>query len=378
MVRIFSHLGFEFTKNFFISLWKSATTKILLVMDILGLILSLFPDIQVQPKIILFGNIIVILIVSGCILINQRHKVLFTPKAIFREHTYHVNSIAISPNGDYLLSCGGDRYAILWDLEKKDLLFRMPHNSWVAKVGFSPIDPVVYSLSGKEGVFNAWEINERRLIFSKRVFSSHSRGLSISNDGHLAVLSSSEGSIALIDPTEKNYYSPPFKISDVELRSVTISTSGLIAVASIRGEVFLIEKKVSNDKYLLTKIFEDPKHEMIRGISFNKQSTLLAIVDSGGWLKVLNIESGKFCQAKAHNGQAISVVFLSDISCIATGGQDKRIRIWKFQENSLKQIFEIEAHVDDVTCLEFGTNTQLFSASRDKTIKIWNLSGLQK
>ena len=61
---------------------------------------------------------------------------------------------------------------------------------------------------------------------------------------------------------------------------------------------------------------------------------------------------------------------------IATGGQDNVICVWKMKKNSLKKEFEIHGHTDDVTCLVFDCHKHLYSASRDCSIKIWDLDGL--
>nr|MBP8856586.1 hypothetical protein [Anaerolineaceae bacterium] len=60
----------------------------------------------------------------------------------------------------------------------------------------------------------------------------------------------------------------------------------------------------------------------------------------------------------------------------ATGGQDNVICIWELKNNSIVKSFEIHGHSDDVTSLVFDNNLRLYSASRDSTIKIWDLAGL--
>lgn len=76
-----------------------------------------------------------------------------------------------------------------------------------------------------------------------------------------------------------------------------------------------------------------------------------------------------------HHDKAILCLAVSpDGKFVATGGQDKKLIIW---DSSLKPLKVFTHHRDAVTALAFrrGTN-QLFSASRDRTVKIWSLDEL--
>lgn len=115
---------------------------------------------------------------------------------------------------------------------------------------------------------------------------------------------------------------------------------------------------------------------MIRGLTFNSKGTSLAFTDSGGNLKVLNLQGNRIFSTKAHNGHAISVTFSPNDQFLATGGQDNIICIWKLKNDLINKSFEIYGHSDDVTSLVFDKNMRLYSASRDCTIKIWDLAGL--
>jgi WD40 repeat protein len=115
---------------------------------------------------------------------------------------------------------------------------------------------------------------------------------------------------------------------------------------------------------------------MIRNLIFTKDSAKLAFTDSGGYLKVIELATNKVISIKAHNGHAIAIAYSPNYQYIATGGQDNVICVWKMKKNSLKKEFEIHGHTDDVTCLVFDCHKHLYSASRDCSIKIWDLDGL--
>lgn len=76
--------------------------------------------------------------------------------------------------------------------------------------------------------------------------------------------------------------------------------------------------------------------------------------------------------------QAVSALEMKD-EFVATGGQDSRLKIWLFSslcfQKDPKFEFEFRDHADQITSLCFSPNTskRLFSASLDKTVKLYDL-----
>jgi WD40 repeat protein len=347
-----------------------------LIGDILGLMLSLFPKASIPPLIFLGINIIVIYFASINIIFEKKYRILYEPENILLEHTYHINALSVSPNEKYLASCGGDQYAILWDIDTRKVLFRIQHDSWVANVAFSPENKFLYTLTGKNGTIAQWNIKTRKQIFEKTWHKGQeTRGFAVSKTGKRAVISCKDGTFNYFNPNDSKFYSMKIKISDVELRKVCISKKTIIAAADSKGQIFLVDIN-NSENILFDVIYQDVDEEMIRGLSFNSSNTLLAFTDSGGYLKILNLQSKNVISVKAHNGHAIAVVFSSNDKFIATGGQDNKICIWNLDEDKIIKSFEIQGHSNDVTSLVFLNDTRLISASRDSSIKIWNLSGL--
>ena len=62
MKSLCGNLQLVFIKKFFQLLWENSANRVLLVMDILGLIIALFPTINIKPWIILSANILVLVV----------------------------------------------------------------------------------------------------------------------------------------------------------------------------------------------------------------------------------------------------------------------------------------------------------------------------
>lgn len=80
---------------------------------------------------------------------------------------------------------------------------------------------------------------------------------------------------------------------------------------------------------------------------------------------------------QGHVDSILTVAASQDGKFVATGGKDRRIVVWDAHTLKPLTVFGQSQHRDAVTGLAFrrGTN-QLFSSSKDRTIKVWSLDEL--
>ncbi|KAL5523391.1 TUP1 [Sanghuangporus sanghuang] len=73
-----------------------------------------------------------------------------------------------------------------------------------------------------------------------------------------------------------------------------------------------------------------------------------------------------------------SVCFSPDGKLLATGAEDKTIRIWEIAKKRVKRVFE--GHTQEIYSLDFSKNGRLIvSGSGDRTTRIWDMeTGMQK
>ena len=74
---------------------------------------------------------------------------------------------------------------------------------------------------------------------------------------------------------------------------------------------------------------------------------------------------------KAHNDPVYAIEFISE-HVVASGDDDGVIKIWDLHTGYLLQT--LSGHSSDITSVSFSANGKtLVSASRDRTIKVWQL-----
>jgi WD40 repeat protein len=132
-------------------------------------------------------------------------------RAILREHTNSVNTVAFSPDSRWALSgscqqldaddncTAGD--LILWDIESETILHRFEgHTDWVNGVTFSPDGQTALSASG-DGTLILWQVGTGEIV---RRFEGHTGGVhtvAFSPDGQTALSASDDATLILWDVT---------------------------------------------------------------------------------------------------------------------------------------------------------------------------------
>lgn len=116
----------------------------------------------------------------------------------------------------------------------------------------------------------------------------------------------------------------------------------------------------------------------IRRLSVSEDGAFFAIASQDGFVRVFDtLYFNEISSFNAHKDGATSIMFHPlDSSKIFSGGKDALLKLWKWRSSEL--ILEIPAHnyvIYDILSLNNGQN--FATASRDKTIKIWNTESMR-
>ncbi len=321
-------------------------------------------------------------LISVVIFINLGFAIYYSGKAYFRpwrtlfEGPEPIYCVALSPDGKYGLSSGGDSMVRLWTLpggeEKKNLnVYGTPGVAAFAADGrrvFVAGDSgiVIWDLdSGRERVVgDANWIRHNLVLWTTFGFSS---SLAFAPGQEFAVVGEANGNICFID----------LKSGKISKR-IRVSGSPVI-VHVLPGEETLLA--VGRDRTVQLLSLEDGRElkrfliseTAVPALSPDGRRALFPLRD--GTIELWDLDTGKRIWKLAGHprGYICSLAFSSDGRRAVSGGWDWTIRLWDLERGV--EIRKLTGHrntVNAVALLPDGTH--ILSGGHDGRLLLWNLA----
>ena len=111
-----------------------------------------------------------------------------------------------------------------------------------------------------------------------------------------------------------------------------------------------------------------------RAVTFSADGALVATGSDDRGVRIWDAATGALLQTfKEHTGEVTSVAFSPNGKMLASGAKDSTVRVWDLTKNVISRVFA--EHTDDVNSVAFSPDSKrLASGSNDKTIRIWDLA----
>jgi WD40 repeat protein len=170
----------------------------------------------------------------------------------------------------------------------------------------------------------------------------------------------------VISPQNVGDLKPLLRLGTGIVNQVAYSPDGnLLAVASPTGIDFL-------DARSYEKISSINTDFGVLRIAFSPDSKIIASGSEDKNLRIWNVSDGTLLQTlKGHTWTIYGVDFSSDGKLLVSGAIDNTIRLWRVSDWS--ELLTIRGHSSDVFDVAFSPNGEIIaSASRDETVALWN------
>jgi hypothetical protein len=127
--------------------------------------------------------------------------------------------------------------------------------------------------------------------------------------------------------------------------------------------------------------FKDAEFELeyqLKGDKLTLKGSVAGIDLTGEWLR----GKGKWAESKrkpltGHTDTIVSLAFSADGKTLATGSNDKTVRLWDVETG--KEKAKLAGHEDEVYCLAFGPDDKtLITAGKDMTVRTWDLKTVKE
>ncbi|BAT53429.1 peptidase C14, caspase catalytic subunit p20 [Nostoc sp. NIES-3756] len=331
----------------------------------------------------------------------------------FLGHTKIVNKVIFSPDKNYLVSASDDGFIKVWSFDGR-LIRNIKLDSSVKDITFSPDGQTLASSEtnggrdkSKDGIVKLWnwntadgkpsktistaQCNSKRCTIWAVKFSPDGKFIATASDNRTIKLWKTDGTfIGYIDGIEKDDGGHNDQILALSFRpNKTQAGEYLLASASRDQSVRVWYVKSNYDieppkrEELKPKVLELAGYDSkVSSVEFSADGNTLASGSNDKTVKLWNIDSR--LQELPHEREKVkSVSFSPDGKIIASSGQSEInnkgiIHLWNWDENSKRwqEKQSISAHELLIRQVRFSPDGQVFaSVSMDGTIKIWSKEG---
>jgi WD40 repeat protein/transcriptional regulator with XRE-family HTH domain len=258
-------------------------------------------------------------------------------------HTDWVRGVAISPQGEKLVTGGHDQTLRLWDSSGKLLHLLHRHTDRVRAVAFSP-DGRLAASGGEDNLACLWEATTGQLLHELRGHSGDILALAFSPNQQILASGSDDATIRLWDT-----------ISGQLIRILEGHTSWIWSLA------FMPEVNSAS----------------VNSTRANSTRTILASGSEDQTVRFWDAATGEtLTTLKGHTSSVSALAFDATGHQLATGSYDRTIKLWDVTTG--QALRTLQGHTGWVRSIAFspptGTDlTQLLaSGSTDETIKLWD------
>ncbi|MDJ0702987.1 MAG: WD40 repeat domain-containing protein [Leptolyngbyaceae cyanobacterium MO_188.B28] len=283
------------------------------------------------------------------------------------QHSDSVWSVALSPDGQTLVSSSADKTIKIWQVETGQVLQTLSgHDDTVRAIALSADGRTLASGSG-DNTIKLWNIETGQLIRTLAEHPGPVWSVAISPDGQTLISGGEDGTLKIWDlQTGDLLRTIPAHLGRVF--SVAIAPDGeTIATGGIDTTLKLWRLQTGE---LLSTIAAHSS--AVRTVGFSPDGQHLA---SGSWdttIKLWNWRNRALIHTLVgHTQRVVTVAFSPNGQTLVSGSLDQTLKLWDVATGELRQT--LTGHSDWVLAIATDSN-RLISSSKDKTIQIWSRS----
>lgn len=279
-------------------------------------------------------------------------------------HDKPINSIAISPDQQTIVTCSEDSLACLWNLKGDTLHVFRGHTNRVISVAFSP--------DGKKIITGSWDKTARLWDLKGKtlhIFKDFSRAVNsvmFSPGGDSILISSMDTTVRLFDL--KGNKLQVFKGYSDYVRSVAFSPDGKsILAGSGDTKAYLWD--------LQGKLLKEFKGHsgFINSVAFSHSGDTILTGSDDKTAILWDLEGKLIQEFKGHTGYVRGVCFSPNGKNIFTGSADGTARLWEIKKNL---VLEFKVNSDPVYSIAYSRDGEKFlTGSNDGTALLWDING---
>jgi serine/threonine protein kinase len=273
-------------------------------------------------------------------------------------HSQAVTCVAISPDGQTLLSGSADSTIKAWNLSTSEEIYTL--SSWGA------IQSVLFGLNGKILVIGSeQQIKLIELLTGKEIYTIETpvRCLAISPDSQRLV----GGSASAVKVWEITTGKP--------IRTMQKHSGYVMSVAISPDSRTLVSGGTDSTIKVYSRSMSSLTGHVgaVNSLAISSDNQTLVSGSNDRTIMVWNLNAEKaICTFTNHTKAVNSVAISPDGQTLASGSKDEKIKLWNL--NTEEEICTLDGHLDGVNAVAFSKDGRILaSGGGDCTIKVWRI-----
>ena len=284
----------------------------------------------------------------------------------FRGHTSPVNAVAITPDGQKVVSGASDNTVRLWNFKKGTEIRTFNDTCPIVAVGVLDNKKVISASVANINSIKVWNVETEVEEFTLKGHGDLVRAIAITRDKVISGGNAGTINIWSLKDRQLHFYQYLEYKTTVYAIVANVDDSQIFAVCSDNYLTGLNAKETSDDlpETITKRLFN---LNFWRGIKINQQ-----IYQRKSFRRAF------YHQLKSHNDQIVDIALTSDGKFISAS-LDNTLKVWKLKLKSCEQLLNLIGHNDSIhSVITSPDDKKLISASKDKTLKVWNLETVEK
>ncbi|MBD1903110.1 serine/threonine protein kinase [Trichocoleus sp. DQ-A3] len=296
-------------------------------------------------------------------------------------HAGGVTSIAISPDGQFLVSSSLDQTIKIRNVRSKEIIHTLTgHSGYVYSVAISSDGQTLVSGSADKTI-KVWNLQTGKLLRTLRGHLGNVYSVAISRDGRTLVSGSQDKTIKVWNLQTGELVRSLIGIKeglDEGVRNVAISPDGQTLVSSNVYDINVWNLETGE----LRRTFGG-HIEAVRAIAISSNGETLASGSPDGTTKLWNLQTGELLNTFPHGSRLPNGSFSGGVYAVAlsldgqtlfsgSGTRENSLKLWNRRTGEL--IRTLTGHSNTIFAIAISPDGQtIYSSSLDGTIKVWSV-----